>query len=213
LDVGANQGYYSVKIGHLVGEKGAVFSFEPNPELYPFLAENVSLNGLSPRVHTYCFAAGDAPGRSELHFTYSNMGGGYVDIPGAAIEQKPGVPVEIVRIDDTLPEDTSVDLIKIDAEGFEPLVLRGMNRTLARSPQAAIVIEVAAAHWSRFGDPLEILEGLRGERAAYWISHDGRLTLVASEEIAGRLSPDFVSYLLLLPRTPEAMEAIAKFVD
>lgn len=212
LDVGANQGYYTVKLGHLVGEKGAVFSFEPNPELYPFLAENVSLNGLSSRVHTYCVAAGDAPGRSELHFNYSNMGGGYVDIPGAATEQKAGVPVEIVRIDDTLPEDTSVDLIKIDAEGFEPLVLRGMRRTLARSPQAAIVIEIAAAHWSRFGDPLQVLEDLRDDRAAYWINHDGRLTSVTSEEIASRLSPDFVSYLLLLPRSPEAMEAIAKFV-
>jgi hypothetical protein len=87
-----------------------------------------------------------------------------------------------------------------------------MRRTLARSPQAAIVIEIAAAHWSRFGDPLQVLEDLRDDRAAYWINHDGRLTSVTSEEIASRLSPDFVSYLLLLPRSPEAMEAIAKFV-
>jgi len=68
LDVGANQGYYSVKLGHLVGPAGAGFSFEPNPELYAVLADNVDINGLSARVRTFPLAAGDAPGRSVLHF-------------------------------------------------------------------------------------------------------------------------------------------------
>ncbi len=215
LDVGANQGYYSVKLGHLVGESGAVYSFEPSPELYPFLVDNVDINGLAPRIRTFRLAAGEAPGRSVLHFTYANMGGGYVDVPGAApIEgAEEGVAVEIARIDDLLPADKVLDLIKIDAEGFEPLVLRGMRQSLARSPGAAIVIEIAVPAWSRFGDPMAILGEVLDGRATYLISHNGRLTLVNLDQLALRLRPDFVSYVLLLPRVAEMEAAIAKFVD
>lgn len=216
IDVGANQGYYTVKLGHLVGETGRVFSFEPNPELYPFLADNVSINGLAQRVKTYRLAAGDAPGRSVLHFPYSNMGGGFVDVPGGAAAPQADIgdggtaSVEIARIDDILPAGTVADLIKIDAEGFEPLVLRGMGETLARSPDAAIVVEVSVAAWARFGEPMALLEQARGARDAYWIGHDGRLTPLTLDQIAGRLSADFVSYVLLLP--PERAETVARFV-
>ena len=94
------------------------------------------------------------------------MGGGFVDIPGAAVDEvrEGEVAVEIARIDDVLPAGQAVDLIKIDAEGFEPLVLRGMAGILARSPHAAIVIEIGVAQWARFGDPMAILEGARGDR-------------------------------------------------
>jgi len=143
------------------------------------------------------------------------MGGGFVDIPGAAVDEvrEGEVAVEIARIDDVLPAGQAVDLIKIDAEGFEPLVLRGMAGILARSPHAAIVIEIGVAQWARFGDPMAILEGARGDRAAYLIGHDGRLSPLTVDQIGGVLTPDFVSYVLLLPRVAEMEAAIAKFVD
>jgi hypothetical protein len=55
----------------------------------------------------------------------------------------------------------------------------------------------------------EVLDG----RATYLISHNGRLTLVNLDQLALRLRPDFVSYVLLLPRVAEMEAAIAKFVD
>src|SRR5262245_54360926 len=48
LDIGANMGYYSVKIGGLIGPSGKIFSFEPNPEIYPFLKDNMEVNGFGP---------------------------------------------------------------------------------------------------------------------------------------------------------------------
>ena len=218
IDVGANQGYYTVKLGYLVGKAGAVFSFEPNPELYRFLFDNVSINGLASRVKTYCVAAGDAPGQSVLRFPYHNMGGGRVAIPGNTVtRQADGIDggsclVDIARIDDVLPVGTVADLIKIDVEGYEPLVIRGMGETLARSPNAAIVLEVAVAAWARFGDPIALLEQARGTRDAYWIDHDGRLTPVTLDQLATRLSPDLVSYVLFLPQAQEWKAAIAPFV-
>jgi hypothetical protein len=91
--------------------------------------------------------------------------------------------VDIARVDDVIPAGTIADLIKIDAEGYEPLVLRGMNATLARSPGAAIILEIAISAWARFGDPMALLEQVRGTRNCYWIGHDGRLTPVTLDEI------------------------------
>ena len=218
IDVGANQGYYTIKLGHLVGEAGAVFSFEPNPELYRFLFDNVSINGLASRVRAYRVAAGDAPGQSILRFPYNNMGGGHVAVPGhPAAPQTDDVDsgsyrIDVARIDDVLPARTVADLIKIDVEGYEPLAVRGMRETLDRSPNAAIVLEVAVAAWARFGDPIALLEQVRGARDAYWIDHGGRLTPVTLDQLATRLSPDFVSYVLFLPQAQECKASIAPFV-
>lgn len=144
LDVGANQGYYTIKIAKLLGDQGRCYSFEPNPELYSFLTENISINALSDRVVVHKLAAGERPGRSTLHFGYSNMGGGYIDVPGEnGIDKEGGVNVQIARIDDLVPADRPVDLIKMDVEGFEPLALRGMKETLSRSLEAAIILEVS----------------------------------------------------------------------
>ncbi len=212
LDIGANQGYYSVKLGHAVGPDGAGYCFEPNPELYPFLADNIAINGMTGHVRTYPLAAGEGPGRSVLHFSYANMGGGWIVPPGDSGPGEAGVAVEIASIDAIVPPDRAVDLIKIDAEGFEPLVLRGMRRTLARSPGAAIVAEVSMAQWRRFGDPAAILGELQGGRQALRIGHDGRLRPL-SPAGAADLPADFVSYVLLLPRAAEMEAAVARFLD
>jgi FkbM family methyltransferase len=211
IDVGANLGYYTIKIGNLVGPSGRVFSFEPNPELFPFLAENIIVNGFSGRATAHRLAAGAATGHSTLQFTYSNMGGGHVAVPGGT----PGtndVTVGIVRLDDILPPDQAVDLIKIDAEGFEPLIFQGMEGVLTRSPEAAIVTEISINHWERFGDPLEILDRVRGTRRTYLIGHDGKLTLVASSDLRSRVSRAFVSYVLLLPDRMDLIGEIQRFL-
>jgi hypothetical protein len=49
----------------------------------------------------------------------------------------------MTTIDAFLPRDLAVDLVKIDVEGHEPLVLRGMEQTIARSPNLRFVIEFA----------------------------------------------------------------------
>lgn len=211
VDVGANLGYYTIKIGNLVGPDGRVFSFEPNPELFPFLAENISINGFAQRATAHCLALGAAAGESTLHFSYSNMGGGHVDVPGATAAGG-GVAVRIVRLDDVLPPEQHVNLIKIDAEGFEPLIFQGMVGLLARAPDAAIVTEISFAAWERFGDPVEILNGVRGTRLVYLIGHDGKLTRVEASDLRTHISGTFVSYVLLLPDHAEMIDLIGRFL-
>jgi hypothetical protein len=47
---------------------------------------------------------------------------------------------DLTTIDAFLPNDLAVDLVKIDIEGHEPLAIRGMARTIARSPRLRFII-------------------------------------------------------------------------
>ena len=55
--------------------------------------------------------------------------------------EKPGdvFVVAVGRLDDLVSPQTTVDLVKIDVEKFEPSVLRGMPRILARDRPTIIV--------------------------------------------------------------------------
>lgn len=199
LDVGANMGYYTVKIGQLVGPAGRVYSFEPNPQLFPFLRENITINGMDPWVTAFPLAAGAEAGWSTLTFTHRNMGGGWMAPPGAQNVGQEGQVVAITRVDDAIVDPRPVDLIKMDVEGFEPQALAGMTALLERSPNAALVLEVSFPHWIRFGDPMDTIRNLAANRRLFLIHQDGRLEERTVEDFAASLNPAFVSYILLAP--------------
>lgn len=50
------------------------------------------------------------------------------------------------KLDDVIDPDTTVDLMKIDVEGREPAVLRGMQQVMARSPKLKILFEKLGTH-------------------------------------------------------------------
>ncbi len=210
LDVGANQGYYTVKIGSRVGTEGRVFSFEPNPAMLAFLRDNIEINALQPRVTAVAAGAGAEPGLATLSIPENYPGGAAIlatgDLPPPAQQ---GVQVHIVRVDDVVPSDVSADLIKIDVEGFEPAALEGMSRLLARSPACPIVCELSVAGWRRFGEPASLLRKFAGKRRVFHIHTDGGL-----EELTdlAALDQTFVNYVLLLPPTPEREAQVARFI-
>jgi FkbM family methyltransferase len=208
VDVGANMGYYTIKIGTKVGPQGRVYSFEPNPEMFGLLRDNVVVNAHAARATLFEAAAGAVAGPAWLNFQRSAPGGGRIELDGSGHDTR--VEVSVVRVDDVLPGDCVADLIKIDVEGFEPLALAGMEALLARSPNAALVVEVTHDQWARFGDPPAMLRAVAAGRRVFRIYTDGLLTELG-DDIDQALDRDFVSYVLLLPPTPEAWERIRPF--
>lgn len=209
LDVGANQGYYTVKIGVRVGAAGRIFAFEPNPLMQRFVHDNVEINALMGRTTLVAAAVGAEPGRAGMAAPRDYPGGGRVLLPGEQDAEL--IEVDVVRIDDVVPADVHADLIKIDVEGFEPLAFKGMTALLARSPDCPIVCEVSLSQWARFGDPIEALREFAGERRIFRIQHDGVLDELTTDIISA-LDPSFVSYVLLLPQSPHRYEQIRRFV-
>jgi len=158
LDVGADIGYYTVIFAKFVGPKGRVFSFEPIPKAKEYLDKNIKLNGFG-NVETLDFALFDRPGTVclESPFTKSkiNLLKKTLSIDDIMVEMK------IFDEWHTLKRIGQIDLIKIDVEGAEYNILRGMQNTLQKY-HPSLLIEVHPKQLRDFGaSPSDILELLK----------------------------------------------------
>lgn len=128
IDIGANIGIYSVLASEVIGPRGKIYSFEPEPRNYSLLEKNIAINRLT-NVSTINKGVADKPGQLRLFVSDNNIG-----THSMTMKQDRYVDVDVVTIDDFAQENnlSQVDLIKCDVEGFEPFVLNGMKRTIAR---------------------------------------------------------------------------------
>lgn len=201
LDAGANQGYYSVKLGNIIGPQGQLFAFEPNPELFTILENNISLNGFQDRAVLFQSALGHQSGTATLQFSYINMGGG--TITRSQMESEHSVDVAVLRGDDVIPDNVEFDVFKFDIEGSEPNAALGLVNALSRSKKAAIVVEISPKAWSEFGSFDELLLRLTGGfRVGFEIHHDGLMDPLDFATLSSRKG---MFYALLLPPDHWAM--------
>ena len=162
IDVGANIGYISAIALGLVGDNGSVHSFEPVPEYYLKLKEVAILNNKSNIVLNQ-IAVGSEQGTISIAVTnLSNIGWNTV-VPGFMSDDtiKETLPVSICRLDRYIKEKglTGISLIKIDTEGFEFPVLKGLSEYFNNNrDHPAILCEIAPAAYPLLGYKLEQLE-------------------------------------------------------
>jgi FkbM family methyltransferase len=127
IDVGAHVGYYALMAATAIRQTGRVWAFEPHPANFALLQDNVARNKLANVSAMNAAASGD-PGRANLFVAHDGNTGGH------SLAAKPGqstsIEVPLVRVDDVVPSGTRVSVVKIDAEGWEVDVLRGMRRVL-----------------------------------------------------------------------------------
>jgi len=198
VDVGANMGYYTVKLAQRVGPQGHVYAFEPNPDTLPYLRENIAINALHETVTIHECALGADSGTATLG--YAAGGHAQANLVGAGTQQTTH-DVSIVRADDTL-HGQAVDVMKIDAEGFERDVLLGAQETISRSPRCVIVMECSLERWPSLDGCDELLQG----RTPHLIEADSSLTALSSAALLDRLHSAFLqeAYVAFLPteRTP-----------
>lgn len=131
LDVGANIGYFTVIAAACVGEQGRVYAFEPEPDNFRLLTENVALNGLQQRV-TLCQAAlSSRRGNACLYLNPDNLGDHqlHAEVPGRA-----RLAVATERGDDWFRgRERALDFVKIDVQGHEYEALNGLLPLLVAS--------------------------------------------------------------------------------
>ncbi|WP_454914182.1 FkbM family methyltransferase [Variovorax gossypii] len=139
LDVGANIGYFSIAIGNRLKRGGRVFSFEPHSKLTNLIERSVQLNGLEAVVRVLQCAVSDEEGMLDLFYPDDHLGKG--STARNANEQGKTLRVPAHRVDNLVDKSLTVDLIKIDVEGHELPVLRGMVDIFARSPRIKVLFE------------------------------------------------------------------------
>jgi FkbM family methyltransferase len=133
LDIGANLGYYTVKMASL---GATVYAFEPDPFNFHLLEKNVGENGLGGRVRLHRAACGSAAGLVSIAREPGTANYGAVHVAGAG--EQVSAEVELVRVDVRVPQDVKVDFVKIDVEGFEPEALEGARAILERDRPAVL---------------------------------------------------------------------------
>lgn len=155
-DVGANIGYYTKKFSQAVGLKGKVIAFEPFPAVADRLSATVS--GLDNVIikHT---ALGNRNGTTTMQagLDKNNSTSRIVEEAEAnAIE----IEIEILTGDTALQADhvDSPTVIKIDTEGFELDVLKGMNSLLQNPNLRAVFVEVHFSLLAERGIPMAPIE-------------------------------------------------------
>ncbi len=167
FDVGANVGMVTLAAGAAVGEQGAVYSFEPHPEVCSYLKSNAEMNGFG-QVKVFNLALGDKPGK--VYFTNMKQ-----DDRNRINCDGEGVEVEVKTLDEVSEGVDEISLLKVDVEGYEKFVFKGAAETLRKS--RVVYYECYEKNFNNFGySGGEVHEIVRSAGFELFTLEDGKLT-------------------------------------
>lgn len=179
LDIGAHVGYFSIIAGRIVGPLGLVLAFEPEPRNFELLRANAWQNGLT-NVACFPWAVSDTTGFTELHVSERNTGDNRIFAGG---EDRPTTTVHSVALDSLTVLRPPLDVVKIDVQGAEEAVIRGMERLLAGSPRIVLSVEFWPYGMKLFGsEPRDVL--------AYYRTLDFQVRVQSSDDTGTKALTD-----------------------
>lgn len=156
VDVGANVGYFSCLVaGRCAGS--VVHAFEPHPVTFQVLR----LNSWRYRdqITAWPCALSDELTTISLETAEGNLGDTRGSLAGQVVNANVVAPA--IMLDELLPE-LRADVIKIDVQGAELSVLRGMMGVVRNSAGVKVITEFGPAMLEeQFIDPLLVLDALR----------------------------------------------------
>lgn len=138
VDIGANIGYYTLLSAKIVGSRGKVYAFEPDPINYKILARNIRLNNLS-NVVAERKAVSDKIGTLDLYLDSQDMGAHTIY---KTKKRTKTVAVESITLDKYFEGNGHpINIIKMDIEGAEMAALIGMGDILRMNRGIKLFIE------------------------------------------------------------------------
>lgn len=141
LDVGANVGLHTLLAASCLGSHGRIVAVEPHPGNLIILRENLRRNALQ-NVRLLELAAGAR--NEELSLGESDV---FAEVRPAAAE---GLRVPVRRLDGLLAEEGDFALAKVDVEGYEWMVMDGMQKLLGEGRLPVVLFELIG-HMRRLG--------------------------------------------------------------
>lgn len=158
IDIGAHTGFFTLLMADLVGVHGRVYSFEPHPQNYKLLKQNISHNSFS-WVEAHNIALSNKTGQAILSINPVNEGGHSLgdfsnnpDLIGWDRQQLK-VRVKTITLDAFVKGHNidQIDFIKMDVEGAECLVIEGARDVLMGEKAPIILCEVGDKAQEQFG--------------------------------------------------------------
>lgn len=150
LEIGANIGYFALSETRALGERAVIHAFEPDTRNLPLLYENVGRNGYDDQVHVISAAVGPKTGCAMLQrSSHSNRnvvasdGGSYPETLSLTGETR---TVDVWSVDDYCHDrgvdPDEVNVVRMDVEGYETEILRGMQSVLETDGPLVLFVEI-----------------------------------------------------------------------
>jgi FkbM family methyltransferase len=158
LDIGANIGYYALIEAQMVGKGGTVYAIEPVAGNYKLLQKNVELNRFA-NVSTYQLAFGDRNEHAEIFVSNkSNLCAMSKEAVGGQVLSVQDV--QMMTVDQFLVGKKPPSLIRMDVEGFEYEIIKGMKQTLLGKTRILLELHAQPAYLKpeKLDELLQILE-------------------------------------------------------
>ena len=172
VDIGANIGVSSLIFSDLVGPQGHVYTFEPDITLYDSLADNVRLNKMT-NIQPYNIALGAETNQMVLHRSIFNSGDNRLTTAGGFTLLE-DCRVRVEKLDSILA-GVRIDFIKIDVQGWEINVVKGMRQILVKNPAIVVYFEFWPRGLRLSGrNPFELLSLFKKHKLAIFQT-DGRM--------------------------------------
>ncbi len=147
IDAGANIGYMSSVFVARLGPQGRLFSFEPHPEIFKRLEVNAGLwrdDGAECDIRLRRAALGSAKGAAILQvpeFFANNQGTAFIGKSEATSPSIGEMGVEVASVADEIGPQAEIGVVKLDVEGHELEILKGMRPMLEARRVRDIVFE------------------------------------------------------------------------
>jgi len=182
FDVGANIGAFTLKVAKYSSKKKIacdIYAFEPNHIIVKKLKGNIDLNPeVRDNIRIEPLALSDREGEIFLEYSMKNSGAGRLT------EESTEIKANMISLDTFVQQKQlkKVDLIKIDVEGFEPMVIKGGQYTIERY-KPTLLLEITNEWFQKMeysaNDIFQYLTGLGyqlfsdiGEKARPFISSE-----------------------------------------
>jgi FkbM family methyltransferase len=172
IDIGANLGFYTIFFASRSNiEK--VYAFEPDPRNFSQLHANIFLNNLHDKVILYNVALSSKNGNETLYLSRKkqnyenyklNTGTSSLIFNETRHSEQVAITIQARRLNDLVEIENQSVAIKIDVEGHEFEVLRGMDNFLKKN-QCVILLEIFNDHFEAVN---KYLEGMRYKAANFF---------------------------------------------
>ena len=157
IDGGAHIGLYSLIGSRILGDKGKVLAFEPDPHNFHALVSNVQTNHCH-NVVAMPKALSSSMGRTRFYQCTSTVSSSLIKRHELDVNSVNPIEVETTTLDQELRGlDLKTVLIKLDLEGGEPLAVQGMSDAVKRASSVVVFAEVNPSALHAAGSAQEML--------------------------------------------------------
>lgn len=173
VDVGANIGAFTLLYSKYVGNTGTVHAFEPGTRAYSALLKNLEINQIQ-NVLPHHQGLSDVSGELFLNVDQHDVGKSHT-------RGNEGEKIDVLKFDDLDIAQKPVHFIKIDVEGHEYSVLKGMAQTLTKY-EPVVVFEYSPMFYTQNSDAMNIFNTFPTSYSFYVMRRSGEIEYIHSIE-------------------------------